>query len=330
MIRFGVIGTSWITEDFIECGKMSSEFSLEAVYSRTEDKAREFAAKHQAKYFFTDLLEMAQSDVIDAVYIASPNSLHKEQSLIFINNKKHVLCEKTIASNAIEFKEMVDRAKANKVVLMEAMKSTCTPNYKVLKEALNKIGKVRRYFASYCQYSSRYDLYKEGGNPNIFNKDFSAGSVMDIGIYCIYPCIDLFGKPKQIFSSSVNLDSGVDGMGSVIMQYSDMDAVIMHSKITNSTLSCEIQGEGGSIYVDKIQTPKKIEIVYNNGQIEDLTVGQREDTMFYEVQEFINTITTNKIESDVNSHKLSGDVLEVLDEIRRQRGIIFPADLKQC
>ena len=98
-IRFGIVGTSKITEEFLKSAKKLDEFVLGAVYSRKEETAREFALKYDAENIFTDLEEMAKSDLIDAVYIASPNSFHYEQSKMFLCNKKHVFCEKSMASN---------------------------------------------------------------------------------------------------------------------------------------------------------------------------------------------------------------------------------------
>jgi len=326
MIRFGVIGTSWITDEFIRCASLVEDFCLNAVYSRSREKAKEFADKYLVKNVFTDLDEMAKSQCIDAVYIASPNSFHAPQSILFLENGKHVLCEKPIASNLKELGKMTAAAKQNSVLLMEAMKSTFFPNFKAIKDNLHKIAPVRRYFASYCQYSSRYDLYKAGKNPNTFNPKFSNGSIMDIGIYCVYPAIALFGKPKSISANALLLESGVDGMGNICLNYDNMDAVIMHSKIADSSIPCEIQGEKGTIVIDKIHTPEKVQIRYRDGKIEDITQPQSNDTMRYEIEEFMSLIKKNKLESDVNSHRLSLDVMEVLETSRKQFGLVFPAD----
>ena len=88
IIRFGVIGTSEITKIFLKGAKLVEKFKLAAVYSRKEETAREFADKYGVKTIFTSLEEMAKSDEIDAVYIASPNSFHAKQAIIFMKNKK--------------------------------------------------------------------------------------------------------------------------------------------------------------------------------------------------------------------------------------------------
>ncbi|MBM7702423.1 Gfo/Idh/MocA family protein [Metabacillus iocasae] len=328
MVRFAIIGTNWITERFIEAARQNNDFHLTAIYSRTAEKAAEFAEKVGASVTFTDLEEMAKSDAFDAVYIASPNSFHAEQAILMMNHGKHVLCEKPMASNTREIKAMIEVAKANQVLLMEAMKSTLLPNFNVIQENLHKIGQVRRYFASYCQYSSRYDKYKQGTVLNAFDPTFSNGSLMDIGIYCIYPLVTLFGKPNEVKAVSYMLESGVDGEGSILLKYDDKDAVIMYSKITDSFLPTEIQGEDGSLIVDKIHTAEQVEVRYRNGEKEDVTVPQSEHTMSYEASEFIELVKAGKTESSVNSFERSMITMEIMDEVRKQIGLVYPNDTK--
>ncbi|MGC5327350.1 Gfo/Idh/MocA family protein [Brevibacillus sp. SYSU BS000544] len=326
MIRFGVIGTNWITEELIHAASEIEDFSLTAVYSRTETKAKEFAARFNAPHVYTDLDTMANSSEVDAVYIASPNSLHAEQAITCMKHGKHVLCEKPIASNAREVQEMFRVARENNVLLMEAVKSTITPNFRAIQANLHKIGKLRRFTSSFCQYSSRYDAYQAGTILNAFNPAFSSGSLMDIGMYCVYPMVVLFGRPSGIQASGLLLESGVDGQGSMLVKYEDKDAVLMHSKITNSNLPSEIQGELGTIVIDKISSPNKVEIRYKDGTLEDLTQPQVPRTMVYEVREFIELITKGEVESPTNSYRNSLIVMEILDEARKQMGVVFPAD----
>jgi predicted dehydrogenase len=326
MIRFAVIGTNRITEEFIQAAREAEDFTLTAVYSRTADKAAEFAEKWDISHQFTDLEAMAQSDQVDAVYIASPNSYHAEQAILCMNYGKHVLCEKPIASNTRELQSMIDAALKNNVLLMEALKSTLMPNFQAVQENLSKIGKIRRYVASYGQYSSRYDAYKQGTVLNAFNPIFSNGSLMDLGIYCIYPMVVLFGKPDGIQGSGVMLESGVDGEGSILLAYKGMEAVIMHSKIANSYLPTEIQGENGTIIIDKINQPEKVEIRYKDGTVEDITRPQLSRTMLYEVKEFIDLLKNGMLESATNSMANSLAAAEIMEEVRKQIGLVYPAD----
>ncbi|WP_070121394.1 Gfo/Idh/MocA family protein [Bacillus marinisedimentorum] len=328
MVRFGIVGTNWITEAFLEGGRAVSGFELAAVYSRSGERARDFAEKHGAAHTFTDIAEMAESELIDAVYIASPNSFHAEQSILFMENGKHVLCEKPLASNTAEVEAMFEAARGQGVVLMEAMKTTFLPGFKTIQEHLHKIGKPRRYFASFCKYSSRYDAYRRGEVLNAFNPEFSNGALMDLGIYCLYPLVVLYGEPEDVMANGVLLESGVDGEGSLLLHYGDMDAVIMHSKIADSNLPCEIQGEEGSMVIDKISEPERVEIRYRAGSKEVFDAKMERPSMSYEVEAFLDLLGNRETESQMNSYRHSAVTAAIMEKARKQFGLLYPADRK--
>ena len=244
-VRFGVVGTNKITDWLLAGAQQDERFELSAVCSRSQERADEFAAKYGVNHSFTSVEEMASSDVVDAVYIATPNCTHAKIAITCMNQGKHVLCEKPMASNAHEVKQMINAAKKNHVVLMEAMIATMNPNFIKVKELLSKLGTIRRYFASYCQYSSRYDKFKEGVVLNAFNPALSNGAMMDIGVYTIYPLIALFGKPKAVNAQGVMLSSGTDGQGVVNLLYDGMNATALYSKIANSYIK---NGSSGSSF----------------------------------------------------------------------------------
>ncbi len=321
MIRFGIVGSNWITERFIKAGRQHADFTVTAVYSRTEKKAKEFAWKHQIENAFNSLEEMAQSSEIDAVYIATPNSLHCEQAVLFMNNSKHVLCEKPFAANKLEAEIMITAAKDNGVTLMEAMKSTLMPNFLAVKENLHKIGKIQSYFSTNCRLSPFYEQYKQGELPNLFNPKFAGGSLMDLGVYTIAPIVDLFGVPKAVDASGNVLDSGVDGNGQITLHYSNFKANVMFSCISESTLPTEIQGEDGTILVHHISSPKKAEILFSSGVAEDISEQEQFDPMYYEIEEFIDLIKSECLESPRNTWTNTMAVMEILDDARRQMGV---------
>lgn len=324
-IRFGIIGTNNITDWFLSGAKEVNDFELKAIYSRNYDKGKDFGDKYGVDLIYTDLEEMAKSNEIDAVYIASPNSLHCSQAITFLNNKKHVLCEKAFASNLSEVDSMIKVAKDNEVVLMEAMKTTMVPGFKVIKDNLHRIGKVRRYFATFCQYSSRYDKYKAGEVLNAFKPELSNGALMDIGVYTIYPMVALFGQPKLQKATAYMLESGVDGQGTITFDYGDMDGVVMYSKIANSYLPSEIQGEDGSIVIERINSFEKISLILRSGEKEDLSVKHIDADMSYELEEFISLIN-NIGESEINSLENSRIVMDIMDQARAEIGLKYPAD----
>ena len=334
-IRFGVVGTNNITDWVIAGGRQDERFELVAVCSRTQEKADEFAAKHNIPHTFTSLEEMAKSPLIDAVYIATPNYVHAKQSILCMSHGKHVLCEKPFASNADEVKQMIEAAKKYGVLLMEAMIATLNPNFAIVKNHLKNLGTIRRYFASYCQYSSRYDKFKEGIVLNAFKPELSNGAVMDIGVYTLYPLVTLFGRPQKVEAQGIKLHTGVDGQGAINLQYEGMNATVLYSKIANSALPSEIEGEEGNLMMDKIHIIQNVNWIPRQvtGQGKQQTnimtsVGVELDKSpyYYEMAEFMNLIEQGKLESEVNSHDNSLATMEIMDEVRRQLGVCYPAD----
>lgn len=311
-MKFGIIGTNWITDRFIKAAKEHPEFTLGAVYSRKLETGTAFAEKYSIDNVYTDMAAMFSSGQIEAVYIASPNAMHAEQSILAMKHGIHVLCEKPAVTTIEEMDQIIEASRTHKTTYMEAMKSTLVPSFLNLKNNIDKIGPIRRFVFHYNQYSSRYDKYKDGIIENAFKPELGNGSKMDLGVYCIAPIIHLVGAPESAMKNQFLLSTGADGQGSMIWNYADMEAVIMYSKISDSFLPSEIQGENGTIEIDRISDPKNITIKYRDGQTEDLSVAHDFDSMYYELAEFISCVKNEQLESTINTHAISREVTKLL------------------
>ncbi|MGL4772042.1 MAG: Gfo/Idh/MocA family protein [Clostridium sp.] len=322
-INFGIVGTGKISHWFIDGAKHDERFVFKGLYSRTEESGKNFLKVYKDVKLFTNLDDMIKDEDIDAIYIASPNSMHSSQAIRAMELGKPVLCEKAFAGNYDEARKMVDISRKNEILLMEAMRVTALPNFLKIKENLHKIGKVRKYIANNCQYSSRYDNFKSGIIENAFKRELANGSLMDIGVYGVHPMVALFGKPNSIKTEGLLLHTGVDAQGTLLCKYDDMEGVINFSKITNSYLPSEIQGEEGSILINKIASCTEIKIIYRDGREEMISESQIDEDIFYEVNEFINLLESNKKESNLTSLDNSLIVMEIMDEARKQMGVIY-------
>jgi predicted dehydrogenase len=328
MIRLAVIGTNWITDQFIEAAIKTGEYQLAAIYSRSLESAEQFGQKYSSPALFDDLTALAESPLVDVVYIASPNSLHGPQAIQMMQAGKHVIVEKPMAASFALAKQMFDVAKEHNVLLFEAFMSPHLPNFKRLQEELSAIGQIRKALITYCQYSSRYPKYLAGENPNTFNPEFANGSIMDIGFYCLSSAIELFGEPQTVKAQAQLLDSGVDGSGSVILGYQGFEVVLQHSKTSDSYLPSEIQGEEGALLVEMISTAKKLTKFTRGSDIGvDLSVKQDANLMYYEALEFAHQF--NNKTSNESCTQRSLIVAKLLEEIRHQTGVKFPSD-KTC
>lgn len=320
MIRFGLIGTSEIAEKMAQALHQCPKTTPKAIYSRSREKAEAFAKKHLIPCPCSTLEALAES--VDAVYIASPNSLHCNQTLFFLERGIPVLCEKPLASNLNEVEKMIEASKRNGAYLAEAYKSQYMPAYAVMRDCLSKIGKLRNVRFDFCKYSSRYDAHKRGEDVNTFKAEFSNGALLDLGVYCLYPALDLFGKPDSVQASGILVDGGVDGLGCAVMTYKDFLVTLNYSKVTTASRKCEIQGEDGTIVIDAISSPRTVELKMTSGEYKAFSPYTEENDMVYECEAFADAVARGE-SVDEDSFRRA---FEILDYIRRTVGIVYPAD----
>lgn len=350
--RFGIVGTGRISDWVLKGAVMEPRFEAAAVCSRSQESGKRFAEAHCIGKVYTDVDEMASDPEIDAIYIGTPNDTHHDIAIKCLRHHKHVLCEKPMASNACEVSEMVKAARENGVMLMEAMISTLTPNFRNARLRLNELGNVRHFFAAFCQYSSKYDLVKRiiagedsSAVPSSLNPERSGGALMDIGIYTVFPMVALFGRPRGIKAEvttcevPVRLDrkewERIDLQGSVIFEYDGMSASVIYSKIADSNLRTEISCDKGIISLDQIHICRHAGMTRrgtptsgrsSGPETIDISVPMDADEYLCEFREFIDVLESGHLESSVNSLETSLVTAEILDEIRRQAGVVFPTD----
>lgn len=324
MIKLATIGTNWITEKFIDAALQTKQYQLTAIYSRDINKANELAKKYQVNTVFDKLTELAQYANVDVVYIASPNSLHFEQAKLMLENNKDVICEKPLTSNLTQTQTLINIAKQHKKLIFEALKTVYLPNYQLIRDYLPKLGRIHKALLNYCQYSSRYESYLNGNNPNTFNPTFSNGSIMDIGIYPLNFGLGLWGYPNKINASATKLASGVDAHGSVLLNYDDFDVIIWHSKVSNSYLPSEIQGENGSLIIENLATCDRVIYQPRIGEKKEITLTQHNNDMYYEAEEFAKLYQQRNVDHNGLAYSILSST--ILTEIRKQTGVVFPAD----
>ena len=239
-----------------------------------------------------------------------------------------MLCEKTVTSNRRELERLLGIADEKGLVFMEAMRSAFIPAFGLIGDNLNKLGTIRRVSLQYAKYSSRYDKFRAGVVENAFDPRFSNGALMDIGVYCVHMLVKLFGRPERVTADAVFLENGVDGAGTILASYKGMQAELLYSKITTNRCPCQIQGEEATMVIEgDLTNPSRIVIWYRNGEEEILTPEGREDTMLPEVREWLRLMEGGETAATHNQFSLME--MEVMDEARRQMGIVYPADREE-
>ena len=328
-LNIGIIGTNFISSDFCEAAASVPEAALYAVYSRKQETGDGFAKKHGIPRVYTDYDAFLDSG-LNAVYVASPNFVHCEQTLKALRRGKHVLCEKVMAVNETQVQSMINCARENGLILLEAMRPDFDPAYDLIEQTLPRLGRLSRATFEFCQYSSRYDRFLSGETVNAFNPELCNAAVMDIGVYCIHSLVRLFGMPEQIKAFSTKLSNGFEGSGTVLMQYDGMTAEAIYSKTAVSVTPSVIQGEKGSLLIDYVSRPETLELRLRKGSRDPLSGGSTEmlpytpadNNMIYEIREFIKLIKNKEVNHKYLQYSL--DTIRIIDEVRRQNGIVFP------
>jgi len=319
-IKLGVIGTNFVSDWLCDSVKEAKGIELFALYSRTEEKGSAFAEKHGISAVYTDMDEFLSSG-INAVYIASPNFCHFEQTKKALGAGLHVLLEKPATLNKAQLEELLKLACSKGLILLEAMRPVHDPALDVIRKAVGQIGTLRRASLEYCQYSSRYDAFRRGEVLNAFNPAFGNASVMDLGCYAIAVCVALFGKPESVSSKSYKLENGFEGMGQATFEYPTLSVNLAWAKICESVAPSYIMGEDGSVLVGKVSTLDKVELALRGKEKEALVENREGMNMIYEVDHFVDAVN-GKL--DITPyHNITLAMLDTIDKIREQNNIRF-------
>lgn len=319
--RWGILGPGRIANSFAKDLRLTETSELVAVASRNMDRASEFAKEYDAKYAFGSYEELFNSKEVDVIYIATPHTHHAALAISAMEHGKHVLCEKPMGVNREEVKKMLDSAQKNKVFLMEALWSRFNPSIRKIKELVDakKIGTLSYVQADFAFYG--LDREEEG---RLLNPSLAGGSLLDIGIYPIFLAYLMLGKPNQILASSKFHTTGAEIQTSLIFEYDEAQAMLYSGLTSNSEMKAKITGINGSIYIHPRWHETKGFTIESNGEKVDVlepTIGKGYS---YEIEEVNSCLAAGKLESNLWSHKNSMELMEIMDQIREQTGIVFP------
>ncbi|WP_125711277.1 Gfo/Idh/MocA family protein [Lacticaseibacillus porcinae] len=322
----GTIGTNWITKQFIQAAEQTGQFELAAVYSRHVATGAALVDSFGHGQVFTDFGDFLASDV-SVIYIASPNALHAQQAIAAINAGKHVLVEKPLVTHPSQLAAIQFALDAHpEVMLFEAMRQLYDPNFAVISDLIAK-HPVSGATLTYMKYSSRFDAYLAGEDPNIFTTKFAGGALMDLGVYLVSSAVAWFGMPQSATYLPHLLASGVDGDGVARLQYPDFDVVLRMGKTTNAhaaseiyfgrdTLSFDSPGELNDLTWLSARSPKS------------LSVPHADNPMIEEATFFAQALLTDDHAAFEKQWRLAQQVHQVMGQLRQGTNLIFDTDPK--
>ncbi len=313
-MKLGIIGTGMIVPEFLENCIEYKDIEISSILStkRSEKKAREIAKAFNIKKTFSILEDFLEYQV-DTVYIGIPNNLHYEYAKKCLNSGKNVIMEKPFTSTLEETKELIQIANDKKLFIFEAISNQFLPNYKVAKELISSLGKIKIVQINFSQYSSRYDDFRKGIVAPVFDKEKGGGALVDLGVYNIYFVVGLFGTPNRV-QYFPNIEKGVDTSGILIMEYDSFKCVCINAKDCTGAKNISIQGCDGTLNSTfATNSFERFTISLNNGEGKEYNLNENKHRLYYEIGEFINIYNEKDYEriSTLNQNTLL--VMEILE-----------------
>ncbi len=325
-VRWGIIGTGRIAKAFAAGLRHTPNGELCAVSSRDIKNSSAFAQECEISLAFGSYKELAESDKVDAIYIATPHSSHAENSILCMKNDKSVLCEKPFAVNAEQVYQMILTAKNENVLLMEGMWSRFPPVMKKLRDWVKqgKIGQIRTLHADFG-----FQPKEKNPEGRLLNPDLAGGSLLDLGVYPISLASMLLGKPSDMKTLSNIGPTGVDEQAAWIFRYPNGALAVMLSSLECETRQeAYISGSLGSIRIHKqCWKPQKMTFKENHQDNEEIVEIPFTGNGFnYEAESFGELLLNGQKESQIMPLAESLEIAKQMDSIREKWGLVYPMD----
>jgi len=320
-LKWAIMGPGDISVAFLNDLRLAG-MHVEAVGSRSLDRAESYAKKHSISRSYGSYEELVEDPDVDIVYIATTNNAHFANAKLALSAGKHVLLEKPFTLDATQAIELVGISRSNNVFLMEAMWTRFLPNHSVLFEKLEQglIGTPLYFFADHNQYLPKHS------HPRLYDQALGGGSLLDLGVYPISLAHRLFGKPSRIQAAATLMAGNIDESVSAIFEYSGGRQSLMHSSIRSTgPVKAYILGDAGRIEMEKSFYGHSNFTVFD---LKDNVVFEYEGNiegrgMQFQALEVERCVTAGLNESPTMSLNETVQIMEVMDHIRSLTGIEY-------
>ena len=321
-IRWGIIGCGKIARAFARGLRSVKDAELTAVASRTPGRAEEFARTYGAKRFYVNYEGIVQDDGVDVIYVATTHDKHYQNSLLAIENGKHVLCEKPFTVNAVQAEKLIAAARSRNLFLMEAMWTRFLPATVRLGELLDSglIGDVRLLRADFGLH------FPWDPDNRLHNRDLAGGALLDLGIYPVSFSFFIFKKaPEQIESSALLGKSRVDEFSSYYFRYGGGRAALLSSSFKFlMPHQAMVAGSEGYLLIPDFFHPKQFTVQLNNGKRKKIRLPYRSTGLNYQALEVVECIRNGEVECRKMPLDESLEIMRTMDRMRADWQLKYP------
>jgi predicted dehydrogenase len=321
-LQWGVLGTGWIAERFVAALQTKTRQKVTAVGSRSAAGAAAFAGRFAIPLAYGSYATVVDDPAVDVVYVATPHPGHLPHGLLALEAGKPVLIEKPLALNAGEADQLSSRADALGLYCAEAMWTLFTPKFDVIRQVLDAqlLGEIRTVIADFGEWFT--------DDHRIMRPELAGGPLLDLGTYPLSLAQWVLGPPTEIIARGIPAPSGVNGQASVLMVHgSDAHSVITTSIFSNTPTGATLAGTEGTLTIPGIYyRPGGFTVTSGDGETvlryDEEPVGYA--ALAYEAAETARRIVAGETATPYRPMADTLATLEIIDEVRRQIGIVFP------
>lgn len=323
-IRWGILGTGVIARKFALGLKAAPGAELVAVGSRTQAAADEFGDTFGVPRRHASYEALAHDPEVDVIYISTPHSLHKDNTLLCLEAGKAVLCEKPFAINAAETEAMIKLARQKKLFLMEAMWTRFLPAVLKVRQLIaeDAIGEVRMLMAD-LGFRAEFDP-----KSRLFDPALGGGALLDVGIYTVSFASMLLGTPVRVTSLAQLGQTGVDEQSAMLLSYAGGQLAVLAAAVrTDIPSEAIIMGTKGQIRVHApIYCPVRLTLSRPEQGDEIIDAPLEGNGYNYQALEVMNCLRNGWLESATMPLDETLSIMRTMDEIRAPWGLKYPME----
>ncbi len=323
-IRWGILGTGNIAQQFARGLAEIPDAHLVGVGSRNLETAQAFAATFGATRAHSSYKALAEDAEVEVVYVATPHTLHAENSLLCLAAGKAVLCEKPFALNASQAQTVIDTARAKKLFLMEAMWTRFFPLFKTLRDLVQegRIGELKLLHAD-------FGFASPVTQNRLFELNLGGGALLDLGVYPVSLASYLLGTPTEVSSHAYLGATGVDEQNAIVLKHQNGALALLSTTIRAATpQKAVVMGTEGSIRVcAPWWQPEKLVLTGAKGE-ETFSSPLPHNGYAYEAAEVMRCLREGQLESPVMPLDETLSIMKTLDTCRAQWGLEYPGETR--
>ncbi|MDG3581861.1 Gfo/Idh/MocA family protein [Galbibacter pacificus] len=320
-IKWGILAPGHIAKKFAHDLKAVKDATLYAVASRDLNRAEEFKEEFGAKKAYGNYMDLITDPKVDAIYIATPHTFHKTYTIDCLKNKKAVLCEKPLALNSADVALMIQTAKNEEVLLMEALWTYFLPHYQYVLNFLKE-----GHYGAVKSLEADFGFYPEfNASSRLFNKQLGGGSLLDIGIYPIFAALSILGVPDTINASCTYFETGADSSCDMVFGYKNRaEAKLSSTLLKKTNTEAVILCEKGTVHIQtQFHKPTSVVFTDANGNRKTKNFEVATHGYNYEAAHFNDLLHKGKTESPIMTFKFSQQLMETMDKVKEVIGLSY-------